>query len=102
MAEDGKSVGAVADQIGGYYMDKVKLKADSEQTKLVIDRSKEAFAGAGVDLTDGARFDFADGWVHVRPSNTEPVMRVIAETKTAEATRKYIDTVGGIVKEVIG
>ncbi len=102
MAEAGKSVGAIADQIGGYYMDKVKLKADSEQTKLVIDRSKEAFAGAGVDLTDGARFDFADGWVHVRPSNTEPVMRVIAETKTAEATRKYIDTVGGIVKEVIG
>ncbi|MHC5060267.1 MAG: phosphoglucosamine mutase [Planctomycetota bacterium] len=99
MAEDDKSIGAIADRIGGYCMDKVKIKAGPEQTRLVIDRAKEAFAGARIDLTDGARFDLADGWVHIRPSNTEPVMRVIVETKTAEATRKYIDTVGGIVKE---
>jgi phosphomannomutase len=102
MTDTGKSIGALADEIGGYYMDKVKLKSDSEKIKLVIDRAKETFAGASVDLTDGARFDFADGWVHIRPSNTEPVMRVIAETKSAEATRKYIDTVSGIAKEVLG
>jgi phosphomannomutase len=102
MTDTGKSISALADEIGCYYMNKVKLKSDQEQTKLVIDRAKETFAGARVDLTDGARFDFADGWLHIRPSNTEPVMRVIAETKTAEATRKYIDTVTGIVKEVLG
>jgi len=102
MTEAGKSISALADEVGCYYMNKVKLKCDSEKIKLVIDRTKERFTGARVDLTDGARFDFADGWLHIRPSNTEPVMRVIAETKTAEATRKYIDTVGGIVKEVLG
>jgi len=102
MTEAGKSIGALADEVGGYYMDKVKLKCDLEQTKLVIDRVKETFAGARVDLTDGARFDFADGWLHIRPSNTEPVLRIIAETKTSEATGKYIDTVSGSVKEVLG
>ena len=102
MTDTGKNVSALADEIGGYYMNKMKLKSDSEQTKLVIDRVKETFAEARVDLTDGARFDFADGWVHIRPSNTEPVMRVIVETKTAESTQKYIDIVTGIVKEVFG
>jgi len=102
MAVTGKGVGVLADEVGGYYMDKAKVKSDPEQTKDIIAKAKERFAAARVDITDGARFDFSDGWVHIRPSNTEPVMRVIAETKTAEATRKYIDIVTGIVKEVLG
>ncbi len=102
MAEADKSVGALADQIGGYYMDKVKLKADKEQTELIIAGAKEAFAEARIDTTDGARFDFDDGWLHIRPSNTEPVMRVIVETKTKESAQKYIDTVTKILKEVLG
>jgi phosphomannomutase len=102
MAEADKSVGALADQIGGYYMDKVKFKADKEQTELIIAEAKKAFAEARIDTTDGARFDFVDGWLHIRPSNTEPVMRVIAETKTKYSAQKYIDTVAKIVKEVLG
>jgi phosphomannomutase len=102
MAEADKSVGALADQIGGYYMDKVKFKADKEQTELIITGAKEAFAEARIDTTDGVRLDFADGWLHIRPSNTEPVMRVIAETKTEDSAQKYIDTVAKIVKEVLG
>jgi phosphomannomutase len=42
-----------------------------------------ARSGARIDRTDGVRADFADGWVHVRPSNTEPIVRVIAEAATS-------------------
>lgn len=102
MTDTGKSVGTLANEVGGYYMDKAKVKSDPEQTKLIIERAKEAFAEARIDTTDGARFDFADGWLHIRSSNTEPVMRVIVETKSEDSAQKYIDTIIRIRKEILG
>jgi phosphomannomutase len=40
---------------------------------------KAAFAAERISDVDGVRVDFADGWVHLRASNTEPIVRVIAE-----------------------
>lgn len=50
----------------------------------VLRRVAESYASERVDTRDGVRIDFADGWVHVRSSNTEPIMRVIAEARSAD------------------
>lgn len=57
----------------------------------VASRLAEAFPGAGVDRTDGIRLDVAEGWVHFRASNTEPIARIIAEAGTAEAAGALAD-----------
>ena len=44
-----------------------------------IARLKEAYKDYALDDSDGLRIDFEEGWLHVRPSNTEPIARVIAE-----------------------
>ena len=41
----------------------------------------EAFTEQRVSTIDGTRIDFADGWVHVRASNTEPIARIMAEAE---------------------
>jgi phosphomannomutase len=48
---------------------------------------------ARVNQDDGLRLDWPDRWVHVRPSNTEPIVRIIAEAPDADAAR-------GICREV--
>jgi phosphomannomutase len=49
---------------------------------------RAAFPGAAADTQDGLRLAWPDGWLHVRPSNTEPIVRFIAEARTrAEAER---------------
>jgi phosphomannomutase len=45
-----------------------------------------------LDLRDGLKVDFPDHWIHVRPSNTEPVIRVLAEARTPAAARRAIET----------
>jgi phosphomannomutase len=45
----------------------------------MMDRLREEFTDAAVDDVDGIRFDLAEGWVHFRASNTEPIVRLIAE-----------------------
>jgi phosphomannomutase len=48
---------------------------------------QKRWADAKVNTLDGLRLDWPDRWVHVRPSNTEPIVRVIAEApKPADAT----------------
>ena len=45
---------------------------------------------AKANRVDGLRLDWADRWVHVRPSNTEPILRVIAEAPRAEEAQKVV------------
>jgi phosphomannomutase len=99
MAETGKTVRQLADQIGHYVMRKDKFSAEPEQAARILDLARQRFSQARVDTRDGYRFDFADGWLHLRTSNTEPIMRVIVETREESAARAYLDQVDQIRKQ---
>lgn len=98
MATTGLALSALVDALPRYAM--VKRKADlaalggRDAVDAAVARIAEAFAGdARIDRGDGVRLDFEAGWVHVRPSNTEPIARVIAEAATPEAARALADRV---------
>jgi phosphomannomutase len=55
-----------------------------------LTKMKAAFANERVNDSDGVRVDFADGWVHLRASNTEPIARVIAEAPTRDRAKELI------------
>ena len=49
------------------------------------------FSDATVDTQDGLRLAWRDRWLHVRPSNTEPIIRLIDEAPSAAAARELVD-----------
>jgi phosphomannomutase len=102
MAETGKTVSQLAGEITGYYMGKDKFAAEQTQAQQILKLAKKAFTDAKLDTTDGCRFDFDDGWLHLRASNTEHVMRVIVEAKNRSIAQKYIDAVLSIRRRVLG
>ena len=55
-----------------------------------LTKMKAVFANERVNDADGVRVDFADGWVHLRASNTEPIARVIAEAPTKERAQELV------------
>jgi len=101
MAETGKTISRLVDEIGGYYMSKDKFPAGWEKARRILESAKEAFAEAKLEATDGYRFDFDDGWLHLRASNTEPVMRIIVEAKDQPTAQKYIDQVAKIRAKIL-
>jgi len=101
MARTGRTVRQLADRIGAYRMIKEKFPADPAQAAEILDQARKRFAHARVDTRDGARFDFEDGWLHLRASNTEPIMRVIVETRDEAGARRYLDQVGQIRRQVV-
>lgn len=85
IAAYGGSASAYRATLPRYEIRKFKCSTEGLDTVAVLARTVEAFSGERVDTRDGVRIDFASGWVHLRASNTEPIMRVIAEATESEA-----------------
>ena len=86
LLEDGKKLSEIVASYPRYSIVKDKLDRPGAPLDSVYASLKEAFNDAEVDTQDGLRLTWADRWVHVRPSGTEPIVRVIAEAPTtAEA-----------------
>ncbi len=100
MAETGKTISQLVGEMDGYYTIKDKFAVDSSQAQQILNSAKQTFSEAKVNTTDGCRFDFEDGWLHLRTSNTEPVMRLIVEAKDSNAAQKYIEAVTAIRTKV--
>jgi phosphomannomutase len=66
------------------------------------DRIAAACPDARADRRDGLRLDWDDRWVHVRASNTEPIVRVIAEAALAPLARELADRIGRWVRDTEG
>lgn len=102
MAAEAQTVGELAKRIGGYAMLKDKFAATSEQADRIITKAQAQFPDAIVNTDDGCRLDLDDAWIHLRVSNTEPVMRMIIEAPDEAAAHGYAGIVLKIRDEILG
>ena len=58
-----------------------------------LQKVKSAFPNASFNTLDGVKATLSDGWVHVRPSNTEPIVRIFIEAPTYERAKEYLSMV---------
>lgn len=85
-------------QIHQYKMVKGKFHCPTYKMKSVIRRLKTQFRDKELILRDGIKILWPEGWVHVRASNTEPIVRIIAEAKTTVEARKLYNLVKKNIK----
>ncbi|MEM6391182.1 MAG: phosphoglucosamine mutase [Planctomycetota bacterium] len=78
---DGASLSAIVGERPAYAMVKTKVVAEPELIARLGEVLPKAFPEASADTQDGVRLDWPDRWVHVRASNTEPIVRLIAEAR---------------------
>jgi phosphomannomutase len=88
---NGATLRELADSLPGYTMIKDKLERPEEPWDRAAERLRKAFGDWTLDAADGLRFAQGEAWVHVRPSGTEPVVRVIAESPDAAGTRALVE-----------
>ena len=70
--------------------EKIQLPFDADAKKTVADLEK-AHKGEEMDTVDGVKFIFENSWVHIRASNTEPIIRVIAEAPETDEAQSLVD-----------
>lgn len=98
LAHKGCKVSELRKSYPNYFMAKNRIDLTPEtDISAILDRIKEMYADEKVTDIDGVKIDFADKWVHLRASNTEPIIRVYSEAATIEEAeslgRKLMDVV---------
>ena len=101
MGRTGRPLSALVDGLPRYAIEKRKVDlASRELAEPALKKLREAYAGERVDTQDGVRVDFAPprrAWLHVRASNTEPIMRLIAEAPTEAGARAVLDEAARVI-----
>jgi phosphomannomutase len=90
LAREGKTVSELVASAPRYAIVKAKVPR-GPRLESVYEGLRRAFPDAAVDTQDGLRLALPDRWLHVRPSNTEPIIRLIAEAPTAPEAERLVD-----------
>jgi len=97
MAEEKKPLSRLVAELPRYAMVKAKYEVPKEKLAAAFTALERRWPDAKQNRDDGLRLDGPDWWLHVRASNTEPVIRAIAEAPTAEQVQSLIDEAASVV-----
>jgi len=90
LVEEGRPLSAIVNDHPRYTIVKDKLDRPDASLTTVYEALRGAFPDATADTQDGLRLAWSDRWVHVRPSGTEPIVRVIAEAPDESGARELV------------
>lgn len=102
LAVEGKSVSELRNELPSFHMLKTQISCLPRDVAPAIRLLRYFYRDSELDLTDGIRILWPDRWIHVRGSNTEPVIRVVAEADSQAGVRDLIDEVMDYVKPATG
>jgi phosphomannomutase len=94
MAETGRKLSDLVAELPAYHIVKDKYTVARERLPELFQALTAKWPEASADRVDGLRLDWADRWIHVRPSNTEPIVRVIAEAPKQDEAQALCREVG--------
>lgn len=105
LAETGKPLSELVSEIPSYVMIKTKFPCPAGAAEAVAGEARQLFiarSDANFDQRDGLRIDLPEGWVSVRTSNTEPIMRIMAEAADKNTAEILVAQVRAAADEVLG
>lgn len=86
---------ALRAEFTNYYMSKSKIQLDElgKDADEVLEMVKNHYSSLNPNTVDGVKVDFEEGWVHLRKSNTEPIVRIYSEGKSTEAANSFANKI---------
>ena len=102
LAHEGKSVSELRKTYPEYYIAKnrIDLKAGTD-VDAILRKVRDIYSDEEINDIDGVKIDFPDKWVHLRKSNTEPIIRVYSEASTMEAANGIGRSVMDVIAKMI-
>jgi phosphomannomutase len=97
LAEREMGIGQLADELPRYEIVKTKIALPPERIPAALDALEKHFKDAKPDRLDGLRLDWPQRWLLVRPSNTEPIVRAVAEAPTAAEAANLCKTAADVM-----
>lgn len=90
LVEFGGKVSEFKKTLPEFEIFKTKINIEGVNPDEIFKKVKEIYSDAEINTEDGLRIDFGDKWVHIRKSNTEPILRIIAEAKSKKEAEEIV------------
>jgi phosphomannomutase len=101
LAEKNISVSTLRASYPSYFMSKKKIELTPNlNVDAILEAMKNRYANEDITTIDGIKIDFAENWVHLRKSNTEPIIRIYTEAKSQKEADALADKIIAEIKEV--
>ncbi len=102
LAERKISAKTLRNSFPNYFMSKNKIQLTNDvDIDSIFSQIESIYDKYKITLTDGLKIDFADGWIHLRKSNTEPVIRVYAESTSANQANEFANNMINKIKSLV-
>ena len=102
LAERKISAKTLRDSYPNYFISKNKIQLTPEiDVDAILTTLEEKYKNEKITTIDGLKIDFQEGWVHLRKSNTEPIIRIYAESEGEEKANKFANDMINEIKELI-
>jgi phosphomannomutase len=99
LAQSHKTTAELRKTYPDYFMSKQKIDLPKEtDVKVLLAKVKDRYAAQPVNTVDGVKIEFDKSWVHLRSSNTEPIIRVYSEASTTEKADALANDVMNVIK----
>lgn len=103
LAKSDKKVSELRATYPAYEIAKNKIELTPDlDVDAILQAVKERYAGERITDIDGVKIDFADSWVHLRKSNTEPIIRIYSEAHTMAEADELAESIKAVIKEIAG
>ena len=102
LAKSGKSASRLRSGYPNYFMSKNKIELTPEiNVDKILEAIQKKYSNNEINTVDGVKIDFPDQWIHLRKSNTEPIIRIYAEAESMVQVESLTNKIIGDIKEII-
>lgn len=101
MASSKKKISQIVQELPRYHRVKEKIYCPPPKIHSAVNEARELFPGQEIDSSDGIKVESETGWVHVRASATEPMIRVIAEDRSREKAQENAEKVINFISSLL-
>ncbi|EMN80941.1 phosphoglucosamine mutase [Leptospira interrogans] len=98
MAATGKKIDSIVEELPAIYMQKTSFKIAGKNLQDIYSKFRGEFSTFSEETIDGLRLTSEDSWIHIRPSNTEPIIRIIGEARTKKDLNSLLDRAGRLME----
>ncbi len=103
LAEQKMTVSALRASYPSYYMSKQKISLTPQiDVDVILEKIKDRYKSQQINTIDGVKIDFESNWVHLRKSNTEPIIRIYTEAASQIKADELANDIISEIKHIVG
>jgi len=101
MAVKSIKISAMVKDLPKYHIIKEKIYCPPVKAHSIVNDIKKLYTSQDISTTDGIKTEWEDGWIHIRASATEPMIRIISESQSREKAQERLDKAANFISQLV-